>query len=287
MSNDQPWQGRCLIVAAAALWSTSGFFAKSPWFDGWDADSRGLLLAFFRSLFAVLLMVPLIRRPEFRWPMVMMAVCFAAMVWSFMTAMVHGPAANAIWLQYLSPAWVLVGSVVILKERPLWADVRMFVFCLTGVGIILAMELRQASTLYASMMGVFSGLMFAGVLLSMRALRDADPVWLITINHAATVLLLLPSAYQSHQPIETGAYLALGMFGLLQMSVPYLLFARGLRTAPAAEAALLGLIEPLLVPVWVFVAWHHHPSYLPVPWWTWVGAGFILVGLVQRYAKLR
>ncbi len=265
------------------MWSTSGFFAKAPWFDGWDPQARGVLLAFFRSLFAVIVLVPMIRRPRFRPAMLLMTVCFAGMVWSFMEAMVHGPAANAIWLQYLCPAWVALGGSVVLRERVGVRDRRMLAFCLSGVLFILVMEFRGGSGLYASFMGILSGVTFAGVLLSMRELRDEDAAWLITLNHGATVLMLMPWAWAAHEPIAAGSYAALGLFGVFQMSVPYVLFARGLRSVAGAEASMLSLIEPLLVPLWVFVAWHDHASYQAPPWWTWVGGGMILCGLLQRY----
>ena len=276
-------RGRLLIFLAGVLWSTSGFFAQAPWFDGWPEESRGLLLAFFRSLFAWIALMPLIRRPHFRWQMIPMSVSFAVMVWSFMTAMVYGPAANAIWLQYLAPAWVLIGSVVLLGDRVTKADMRMFAFCFSGVAMMIAMELRQGGNWYATSMAVLSGVSFAGVVLSMRSMKDADSAWLIFLNHGATVLLLLPWAISSHQFISGGSYLALALFAIFQITLPYVMFAGALRTISGAEASMLILIEPILVPVWVYLAWHHHPSYLAPPWWTYVGGGLILIGLVTRY----
>jgi len=277
------WAGRAAIALAAVLWSTSGFFAKAPWFDGWPQESRGLLLAFFRSLFACAVLAPLIRRPQFHVAMVPMCVCFAVMVWSFMTAMVYGPAANAIWLQYLSPAWVLIGAVVLLKENVTRADVRMFLFCIVGVFLIVAMETRRGGTLLATGMALLSGVSFAGVVLSMRVMKDVDSAWLITLNHFTAAMLLLPWALPEHRWIAPAAYVALAAFGVLQMSVPYVLFAKGLREVSSAEASMLILIEPILVPVWVYLAWHQHPSYIAPPWWTYAGAGLILVGLIGRY----
>ncbi len=278
--------GRLWIVAAAVLWSTSGLFAKSPWFDGWPEDSRGLLLAFFRSLFAMLVLLPLVRRPCWRWPMLPMTLSFATMVWSFMSAMVHGPAANAIWLQYLCPAWVVIGGVAWLRERVTAADRRMLVSCLAGVLLILAMELRAGGTAYATALGLLSGVAFAGVVLSMRAMADVDPAWTVILNHSATVVLLAPWAWQLHEPIEATGYVALGLFGIVQMSVPYLMFARGLRSTSSPEASVLALIEPILVPLWVYLAWHQHPGYQPPPWWTWAGGGLILFGLLRRYLPM-
>ncbi len=271
------------IVLAAVLWSTSGFFVKAPWFDAWPEDVRGLMLAFWRSAFSAGILLPMIRRPVWRWQMLPMVVCFAVMVWSYMTAMVHGTAANAIWLQYLSPAWVLIGGVWILKEKVSSADIRMFLFCLAGVTTILGFEMTRNGNIFAAMMGVLSGMTFAGVVLCIRSMREVDPAWLIALNHTATALMLLPWVTQVETSIEPFGYFALALFGIFQMSVPYILFARGLRTTSSPEASILTLIEPVLVPIWVFVAWHSHPSYDSPRWWTWVGAALILAGLLSRY----
>jgi len=69
----------------------------------------------------------------------------------------------------------------------------------------------------------------------------------------------------------------------LQIGIPYLLFARGVSAVSSHEASGLTLLEPLLVPVWVFVAWHQSPDYTPPAVTTIVGGGLILAGLSFRY----
>lgn len=270
--------GELYIVAAAVLWSTSGFFAKSPWFDGWPEEIRGVQLAFWRSLFAGVCLLPLVRRPQWRWSMLPMLVAFAVMVWSFLSAMVAGPAASAIWLQYLSPAWVTLISAVIFREPIERRDAGMLSLCLAGVLLMASMEIAVGGNPWATTLGIVSGIAFAIVLICMRRLSDVDAAWLITINHAATVLLLLPWAWGVPR-VGAGAYVALGLFGIFQMSVPYILLSIGLRRATAARASALTLIEPTLLPVWVYLAWRNHPSYEAPPWWTFVGGGLIAVGL--------
>ncbi len=275
--------GRWLIVAAALLWSTSGFFAKAPWFDGWSRESRGLMLAFWRSLFAISILIPIIRRPQWHPALVSMCLCFAVMVWSFLSAMVRGPAANAIWLQYLAPAWVMLFGVWVLRERVSRADLEMFGFCLSGVLLILIMELQSGGSIAATSLGILSGVAFAGVVLHLRALSHLDAAWMMVLNHSATVCLLLPWVWSQTGSIPSGAYAALAFFGIFQMSIPYLLLSHGLRTVSGPEASILSLLEPILVPVWVYVAWHDHASYESPGWWTWAGGGLISIGLLLRY----
>lgn len=60
-----------------------------------------------------------------------------------------------------------------------------------------------------------------------------------------------------------------------------LLFARGVKTVNAQEAALLTLPEAILNPFWVWLLWSE-----PVPLSTWIGGSLILGGLALRYVAL-
>ena len=79
----------------------------------------------------------------------------------------------------------------------------------------------------------------------------------------------------------------MAVFGTFQMALPYVLFTRGLRSVTSHEASCISLLEPILVPIWVFVAWRHTPDYELPSWWTWVGASLILLGLLFRYMPVR
>ena len=61
---------------------------------------------------------------------------------------------------------------------------------------------------------------------------------------------------------------------------------RGVRKISGHEASGIALLEPILVPVWVFLAWGNAPTYQPPRWWTYVGGGLILLGLLLRYNPL-
>jgi drug/metabolite transporter, DME family len=65
--------------------------------------------------------------------------------------------------------------------------------------------------------------------------------------------------------------------GIVQIALPYALFAWALQRVPGPEASLLTLIEPVLNPVWValFVGERPGPATL-------LGGGLILVALLLR-----
>jgi drug/metabolite transporter, DME family len=41
----------------------------------------------------------------------------------------------------------------------------------------------------------------------------------------------------------------------LQIGLPYVLFAHALRRTSGHEALGIGMVEPILVPTWVYLAW--------------------------------
>jgi DME family drug/metabolite transporter len=284
------WHARLLILAAAILWSTSGLFVKAPWFAGWS----GAALAFWRALFASLVLWPLVRRPEWTWKLIPMALLFAAMNYGYLTSMSLGTAANAIWLQFTAPAWVLVLGVAVFKERAVWRDWLLVAFAAAGVSLILYFESRGASRA-AVAWGLASGACYAGVVLALRHLRAHDPAWLAAVNHTVTALALAPFALTplllgntdfaptTSAPFPAGIqWPLLAAFGLFQLGLPYVLFARGLKRISGHEATGIGLIEPILVPLWTFLAWNERPE-----WWTLAGGALILTGLGLRYLQPR
>jgi DME family drug/metabolite transporter len=277
--------GQVCVALAAVLWSSNGLFAKSPVFDDWPLETRGLALAFWRALFAGLWLLPLVRRPRWNPQLVVMTLCFTGMSVTFLESMTLTTAANAIWLQSTAPLWVFLCGLWIWHEPLERRDMITLGSGLAGVSVILAYELTGVRELPYSTEGVicglFSGIFFAVVVVSMRHLRGENSAWLMVVNLLTTAALLGPYALVYGPFPSPGQLLVLCAFGLFQMGLPYLLFARGLREISGQEGAGIGLLEPVLVPLWVYWAWGEQPA-----WWTILGGALILAGLVARYSKL-
>lgn len=279
-------RARLLVVAAALLWSTSGFYAKAPWFDDWPIETRGVTLTFWRAVFAALTVAPFVRRPTFAPAMIPMSLGFVVMVYTFLVAMVEGSETTTIWLQYVGPAWVALAGLLGLGDRPRWSDWVLVGLSITGISVIVAMESRVSDVnLVTGPVGLalLSGLMYAVVLLSIRHLRGIDAAWLGLVNHIACVVCLFPIVV-GRTPLPHGIqWLALIALGTTQLALPYILFAWAVREVESNEASLITLIEPIAVPVWTFLAWRHHSTYEFPRWWTLVGASLIAGGFLWRY----
>jgi drug/metabolite transporter (DMT)-like permease len=274
-------RARMMIVIAALLWSTSGFFAKAPWFEGWP----GYAMAFWRALFACVILLPMVRRPQWSLRLIPVTAIFVAMNYTYLTVMEGYEASSAIWLQYTAPIWVITLGVVLLKEKASKADWLMVAFQMVGVVVILAPQ-WNVDSLGGLLLKLGVGVTYALVVLSLRWMKAYEAAWIVGINHVVTCLVFLPFVVLSAiGPTTAVQWVAVAAFGMLQMGLPYWLFARSVQHLSGHEATGIVILEPILLPVWVFLAWGHLASYESPGMGTIIGAVFILLGLILKIAQ--
>lgn len=275
-------QGRWLIFLGTLIWSLGGAFAKvltlpTP-LEVHEPPVDPRAMAFYRVLFAGLVLLPTLRPRDLSWRpmMLVMVVFFAAMNGLYVSAMTLGSAANAIFLQYTAPMWMYLASVWWLGERADRRNTVALLLGLAGVAVILAGG-WQSENFQVIALGLGSGVAYAGVIIGLRVNRAASSLWLTVLNHLGGALLLLPLVWDV--PTPTRAQLGvLFLFGAVQMALPYLLVARGLRAVSPQEAGTIMLLEPILNPLWAFLAAGERPA--PV---TLAGGAFIVGALAWRY----
>ncbi len=266
------------MVSAALLWSTSGLFVKSPPLAALPLENRGPALACYRALAVAVGLLPLVSRSSIRWHpgLLPMVVSFAVMNLLFVTAMTRTTAAAAVFLQYTSTAWAFLLGALLHAEPIRRMNLVCLVFALLGIGWIVIGE-WHSNYLVGNLLGLGSGLAYAGVIVSLRRLRQEDAVWLVVLNHLVAGLCLLPWVATHFVPMTALQWTLAAGLGVVQMGIPYVLFARGLRNVTVQEAALITLLEPILNPLWVWLFWGE-----PVPATTLVGGGWIVAGLLLR-----
>ena len=293
--SSSPTRGRICIVVAAVLWSLSGLFTrllqKPTSLDLDEPALSSLQVAFFRSLFAGLFLLPMVRVRDvtFRPLMAPMVLVFAAMNALFVTAMFRGSSANAILLQNIAPFFVYVVSVYVLKEPADRRSLYALINGMAGMVVIVGGSGPMSGGLDATVMAIGSGLTYGFVILCLRHMRDESPQWLTAQNHlgsaiclCSSVLVLNGFAYWTEwitmPSLRQFAFLA--VFGVVQMGTPYWLFARGLRTISPQEAGAISLLEPLLNPIWAYLI---SPETDTPPQTTWIGGVLIVGALAYRY----
>jgi drug/metabolite transporter, DME family len=275
-------QGRLLILIGTLVWSIGGLFTKLLTKDNAlqlnVPPVRGETIAFYRVLFAGLVLLPTLRRIDvsFRPMMLVMVLSFAAMNGLYVKAQAEGSAATAVFLQYTAPVWIYLGSIWLLREPAERRGSLALLFAVVGVGVILWGG-REDASLPVIAFGLGSGIGYAGVILCLRLLRAESSRWLTVLNHLGAALVLVQ--FVISQPTPTWPQLVLlFLFGAVQMALPYWLVARGMRVISPQEAGMIMLLEPLLNPVWVYLAVGEQPSG-----YTLTGGAFILAALLWRY----
>lgn len=273
-------RGRAYVLAAACLWSLSGAITKS-------LPLEPLTIAFYRGLFAGLVLLPFVPRERmvFRPVMIPLGLVFGAMTGFFLASMKATTAANTIYLQYTATFWVVPLAYIFLGERPDRRALAGIALAMLGIGLIVRYgHSGRPDEWRGILFGVASGVGYAVVVIGMRGLRGLDPIWLSAVNNlggagALFAWMLLTSGAPAAPSALQG--IGLAAFGAVQMAIPYALFARGLRDISAAEAGLIALAEPILNPLWVLLVAHERPG-LP----TLIGGAMLLSGIALRYVRV-
>jgi drug/metabolite transporter (DMT)-like permease len=275
--------GRLCILAAAVLWSLAGVVAKRPELANLD----GPTIAVFRSFFAGLILLPLVPADRRQFPPILMpvAAAFGVMVGLYLYSLRATTAANAIFLQCSAGLWLVPLSAWFLRERPDRRSLLALAIAAPGIfTIVVAGHSGTAGEWLAVAAGLLSGLGYACVVTALRGLRACDPRWLAAVNNLvgavvlAVILRLLGGFRLMPSPTQCAI---LAAFGIVQMGIPYALFARGIRSISTVEAGLISLIEPILNPVLVALVIGERPR-----WPTIVGGTFLLLGVAARYLPM-
>jgi drug/metabolite transporter (DMT)-like permease len=243
------------MAGCAFLWSLAGLLIKL-------VDWNPFAIACGRSSIAALFILAWIRKPRFTFsaPQVLAALANAATMLLFIYANKATTSANAILLQYGEPIYVAIIGAFVLKERPRAEHWVAFALVAVGMGLFFAGGLGGGSLL-GNIAAATTGLTFAMYVILMRKQKDGSPVESALISHALTALIAFVACLFLPAPRLTAASIAaiLGL-GLLQIGLASLLFAFAIRRIAAIDASLVGVIEPVFNPLWVFLGTGEAPA---------------------------
>ncbi|HOL93865.1 MAG TPA: EamA family transporter [bacterium] len=268
-------------LASCLLFSTGGLAIK-------EIDLPALPLAGFRASIAALSLWAYLawqagagsvaRLGRYGWigagSYLVMTVCFVAST-KLTTA------ANAIFLQYTMPAWVLVGGALWLGEAITFGRCLTIALSLVGMFFFFLGELRPEDW-QGNIIALLSGVSFAAVTLAFRKDREHRPLNAVFWGNALTALLIVPMTVIG-MPDALSAlasarnWLGLLWLGIFQMGLAYIFFVTALKYLPAIEVAILSLIEPVLNPTWVYLFNGETPSAGAI-----LGGALILLSVFSR-----
>jgi drug/metabolite transporter (DMT)-like permease len=258
------------LLLAALFWSLGGLLIKS-------ADWPPLAVAGGRGIVAALFLALTNRRLKFTFSPVQLTAAFAyaGCTVFFVVATKLTTAANAILLQYTAPVWIALLGAWFLGERTRRSDWIIIAVVLGGMTLFFADGLELGGAI-GNLMGVLSGVCFAAMTIALRKQKDGSPVESIILGNLIAFAIGLPFMIGVPPPSPTGIAAIIAL-GIVQLGFSYWLYARAIRQVTALEAVIIPVIEPILNPVWVFLARGEKPGR-----WALLGGIIVLTAVTAR-----
>jgi len=265
------------VFAAAFLWSTGGLFIK------WTTLS-GLELSCWRSFFAILTVAFFTRHEGFGINRLTAVASFlyAVLLILFVLATKTTTAANAIFLQYTAPVYLLILEPIIYKEKFRSRDLFTVLVCVGGMALFFVGQLRPQDVT-GNLLALASGFCFALYFLSLRhpRAREVNRASSVIYGNTLAVLMTLPWGLSVVNTITGPDLLAAAYLGVIQLGIAYTLFTYGMaHGVRSLDAGIICYIEPVLNPVWVFLVLGEKPSS-----WALLG-GLIIIAAVITHMLL-
>lgn len=268
-----------LVILAVLLWSTGGVFIKYTTLDAFSVNAG-------RSFFAAITVAAFTYKKGLRldWFTFLSALMYAGTLSCFVYANKTTTAANAIFLQYTAPIYILILSPFVLKEKFRFSDLITVVVCLAGMSLFFLEPQNDANKLATNIfagniVALASGVFFGLYILFLRHPKSLaqNPAVSVFYGNIIIVLLMLPFIL-GNPPAEIKAsdVFAILFLGILQIGTAYVLFTNGVaRGVRSLDASIIGFIEPLLNPIWVFLFIGERPSA-----WAILGGAIIIAAVV-------
>jgi drug/metabolite transporter, DME family len=262
------------VLAAALLWSTGGLFIK------WTKIS-GLVLSFFRSFFAIFIVAFFTRREGFGLNRVtaLASALYAILLILFVLATKQTTAANAIFLQYTAPVYVLILEPILYKEKFRARDLLTVLICLCGMTLFFVGKLRPEDV-EGNVMALASGFCFALYFLLLRhpKAREVNRASSVIYGNSLAVLLTAPWGLAAISSLDRFDLVSVIYLGVIQIGLSYLLFTTAMASGVRSlDAGIVGYVEPVLNPVWVFLVLGERPSQ-----WALIGGSIIIIAVITH-----
>lgn len=237
------------MLLCAALWSIAGIFIKLiPW--------NSIVIAGIRSLIAGAVMFVYMRYKRIGFTAdrrsMLGGLALCCTLTCFVAANKLTTAANSIVLQFTAPMFIVVFSVLFLKKKFSRSDIFAVVLTMLGISLFFFDQLTPGHLL-GNCVAIVAGMAFAGYYMSLEGASESERMSAILMAHGLTFCVSIP--FIALEPPELGAAPAICIFilGVVQLGIPYVLLGRASGSCPPLACSLLGAVEPLLNPVWVFI----------------------------------
>lgn len=155
------------------------------------------------------------------------------------------------------PAFAALIAFLAFREKCGWVKCLAIAASVVGVAIIFAGDL-EAGSLYGNTMAVLAALFFALYIVTLRFSKREEVLESLCISGVIAAVASLPFA--DIGTISTHDVTIIAFQAALILPVGFALYFAGTRFLPAAEVALIGLLETVLGPAWAWAVIGETPS---------------------------
>jgi drug/metabolite transporter (DMT)-like permease len=258
------------LVLTAILWSSSGLLVK---IISWQP----LSILSGRSILSTLVFWIYLRCPRrFRWTglQVVGAFGYVGAQLFFIMATKLTTAANAIFLQYTLPIYIVLFGYWFLNERPQRADWVTLAVIFTGLFLFFGDDLNF-NGFSGNMLAIASGMSMAVLMLCMRKQKDGTPANTILLGNLIGAIIGFPSLLQESFSLPHLGIIA--YLGIFQIGLSFVLYSIAIKQVQALESTLILTLEPILNPLWVFLVIGETPGKLAL-----IGSLFVIAAVTAR-----
>jgi drug/metabolite transporter (DMT)-like permease len=275
VSDHDQRRGRLYVALAAIAWSTAGLLQREL-----SVDTATQLAG--RALFAALGVGAYVAIAErgrvltaFRavghggiGVVALLAISSA----SFFIALNHASVANVLFMQALAP--IAAAALGTLLGEPV--SQRTWIAMVVAVaGVAVMVGGPGGTSALGQVLTILMSLSFAAVIVITRHRRDVSMAPAMCLSQ---ILVLALAAPFSHFGEATGKDIALlATLGICQIGLGFVFLTVGARLIPAAEVALITLLEIVLGPLWVWLFLSEHPATA-----TLVGGAIVLAAVLAQ-----
>lgn len=238
-------RGNLYILMTALLWSTGGLLIK--YIPGNAVAINGA-----RSLIALIFFWIYKRdiRVKFNGKIMLAALCLVLTNFLYVIANKMTTAANAIVLQYTAPIFVLIWDCIYRKVLPKKHQCLVVLMAFGGM-VLFFFDQLGGGQMIGNLIAICAGVCFSGVFF-INSLPESSSEDSSMIAFGLSFLISIPFLGDVWKMDGTGI-VALVALGVFQVGLAYVLFAKGSKLTSPVSASLIGLLEAILNPVWVFL----------------------------------
>ena len=276
-------KGLIYISLAALLWSSGGLFIKILTLDAFQ-------ISFYRSAIAAVTIIVISKANrkklnfEFDIISVLCSLCYALVLIMFVVAAKLTKVANAIFLQFTAPIYLLILEPIFLKTKFEKKNLIALIFCFTGMVLFFFGKL-ELSGIQGNLIAIGSGISFALFTLFLKWKKQVhkteDTMIYIVVGNILVCIFCLPLMINS-LTLDLTQFLILLYMGIFQIGISYIIFNEGVKYISATESMIIAMLEAILSPIWVFLGVGEVPSGYAI-----AGSLIILITIVWRNLFLK